>query len=113
MLQAGRKVDSIVSGVRNQTHILETTLSQKIRPQLVELSDIFEIPISNQTARSQLLLSLDVVQGNVTVAINAAGDIRRPLMGVTMTQFLAVSWLKFVAELLFFTYIFRVTFPER
>lgn len=91
VLQAGRKVDSIVSGVRNQTTILETTLSQKIRPQLVELADIFDNPISNQTALSQLLNSLRIVQGNVTVATNAAGDIRRPLMGVTMTGFLGVS----------------------
>lgn len=91
VLQAGHKVDSIVSGVRNQTHILETTLSQKIRPQLVELADIFDSPIKNQTALSQLLVSLNVVQGNVTLANNAAGDIRRPLMGVRMTAFLAVS----------------------
>lgn len=91
VLQAGRKVDTIVSGVRNQTTILESTLSQKIRPQLSELADIFDNPISNQTALSQLLVSLSIVQGNVTVATNAAGDIRRPLMGVTMTVFLGVS----------------------
>lgn len=92
VLQAGRKVDSIVSGVRNQTTILESTLSHKIRPQLIELADIFDNPISNQTALSQLLVSLNIVQGNVTVATNAAGDIRRPLMGVTMTHFLSVSY---------------------
>lgn len=91
VLQAGRKVDTIVSGIRNQTNQLESTLSQKIRPQLIELSDITDLPTSNQTALSQLLTALDIVQGNVTVATNAAGDIRRPLMGVTMGGFLAVS----------------------
>lgn len=92
VLTAGRKVDNIVSSVRNQTNILENTLSQKIRPQLVELADIFDQPASNQTALSQLLISLNIVQGNVTVATNAAGDIRRPLMGVTMSAFLNVSF---------------------
>lgn len=90
VLTAGRKVDNIISSVRNQTHILENTLAQKIRPQLVELADIFDQPASNQTALSQLIMSLNVVQGNVTVATNAAGDIRRPLMRVTMTSFLSV-----------------------
>ncbi|XP_059617220.1 protein tweety [Phlebotomus argentipes] len=88
VLTAGRKVDSIVSSVRNQTHILENTLAMKIRPQLVELADIFDQPASNQTALSQLILALNVVQGNVTIAINAAGDIRRPLMGIVMSHFL-------------------------
>lgn len=91
VLTAGRKVDNIVSSVRNQTNILENTLSQKIRPQLVELADIFDQPTSNQTALSQLLISLNTVQGNVTIATNAAGDIRRPLTGITMSSFLTVS----------------------
>lgn len=91
VLTAGRKVDNIISSVRNQTNILENTLSQRIRPQLVELADIFDQPASNQTALSLLIISLNVVQGNVTVATNAAGDIRRPLMGITMSSFLAVS----------------------
>lgn len=92
MLTAGRKVDNIVQSVRNQTNILENTLAQKIRPQLVELADIFDYPASNQTALSMLIIALNVVQSNVTVAINAAGDIRRPLMGVTMSAFLNVSF---------------------
>lgn len=92
VLQAGRNVDNIVSGVREQTTALENTLTQKIRPQLVELADIFDQPASNQTALSQLLVALNLVQSNVTMAMNMAGDIRRPLMGVTLTRFLAVSF---------------------
>lgn len=91
VLTAGRKVDNIISSVRNQTNTLENTLSQRIRPQLVELADIFDQPASNQTALSLLIISLNSVQGNVTVATNAAGDIRRPLMGITMSSFLTVS----------------------
>lgn len=94
VLQAGRKVDNIISSVRNQTQILENTLANKIRPQLVELADIFDQPASNQTALSQLILSLNIVQGNVTTAKNAAADIRRPLMQVTITSFLSVSHKK-------------------
>lgn len=91
VLTAGRKVDNIISMVRNQTHKLESTLSNNIQPQLAELRDIFDGPASNQTALSQLILSLTNVQENVTAATNAAGDIRRPLMQVTMTSFLAVN----------------------
>lgn len=91
VLTAGRKVDNIISMVRNQTHKLENTLSNNIQPQLAELRDIFDGPASNQTALSQLILSLTNVQENVTAATSAAADIRKPLMQVTMTSFLAVN----------------------
>ncbi|XP_067636910.1 protein tweety [Eurosta solidaginis] len=89
VLTAGRKVDNLVTTIRNQTHILENTLKNRIRPQLVELADIFDQPVSNQTALSILFVSLNIVQGNVTLATNAAGDIRRPLLGISMTHFLS------------------------
>lgn len=90
VLTAGRKVDNIISMVRNHTHRLENTLAYNIQPQLAELRDIFDGPASNQTALSQLILSLTNVQDNVTQATNAASDIRRPLVEVTMTSILAV-----------------------
>lgn len=91
LLTAGRKVDNLVSSVRNQTNALEHTLTQKIRPQLTELADIFDEPVSNQTALSMLITSLDMVQKNITIATNAAGDIRRPLMGISLNHILNVS----------------------
>ena len=96
-------MDNIISSVRNSTQILESTLANKIRPQLVELADIFDQPASNQTALSQLILSLNIVQGNVTTAKNAATDIRRPLMQVTITSFLSVRfYLDFIRVRIFF-----------
>ncbi|XP_037921875.1 protein tweety [Hermetia illucens] len=89
VLTSGRKVDNLVITVRNQTNMLESILTTKIRPQLVELADIFDQPVSNQTALSLLIVALNVVQGNVTLATNAAGDIRRPLMGISMSAFLS------------------------
>lgn len=80
-----------MSSVRNQTNALEHTLTQKIRPQLTELADIFDEPVSNQTALSMLISSLDMVQKNITIATNAAGDIRRPLMGISLNHILNVS----------------------
>lgn len=91
VLTAGRKVDTLVTTIRNQTHVLENTLKNRIRPQLVELADIFDQPVSNQSALSVLFVSLNIVQGNVTLATNAASDIRRPLTSVTMTKFLSVN----------------------
>lgn len=67
------------------------TLSTKIRPQLIELEDIFDQPTLNQTALKMLILALNAVQGNVSIANNAAGDIRRPLMGIHMAGVLNVS----------------------
>lgn len=67
------------------------TLSTKIRPQLIELEDIFDQPTLNQTALKMLILALNAVQKNVTIANNAAGDIRRPLLNINMAGFLNVS----------------------
>ncbi|XP_039447128.1 protein tweety isoform X1 [Culex pipiens pallens] len=89
VLQAGRKVDNVVSSVRNQTYILENTLTMKIQQQLTELEDIFDSKTNNQTALSQLQQALAVTKGNVTIAKNAANDIRRPLSGLVITDFLA------------------------
>lgn len=91
VLTAGRKVDNLVSSVRNQTNALEHTLTQKIRPQLTELDDIFDEPVSNQTALAMLIGSLEMVKKNITIATNAAGDIRRPLMGISLNHILNVS----------------------
>ncbi|XP_053684164.1 protein tweety [Sabethes cyaneus] len=89
VLQAGRKVDNVVSSVRNQTFILENTLTMKIQQQLTELEDIFDAKANNQTALAQLQMALAITKGNVTIAKNAANDIRRPLVGLTITDFLS------------------------
>ncbi|XP_035777527.1 protein tweety-like isoform X2 [Anopheles albimanus] len=88
VLQAGRKVDEVVSSVRNKTFILENTLTMKIQQQLTELEDIFDQKASNQTALAQLQQALLTAKGNITIAKNAANDIRRPLVGLTITDFL-------------------------
>uniref|UniRef100_A0A182QAJ0 Protein tweety homolog n=1 Tax=Anopheles farauti TaxID=69004 RepID=A0A182QAJ0_9DIPT len=88
VLQAGRKVDGVVSSVRNQTFILENTLTMKIQQQLSELEDIFDQKTNNQTALTQLQQALLTAKGNITIAKNAANDIRRPLVGLTITDFL-------------------------
>uniref|UniRef100_A0A182N0N7 Protein tweety homolog n=1 Tax=Anopheles dirus TaxID=7168 RepID=A0A182N0N7_9DIPT len=88
VLQAGRKVDGVVSSVRNQTFILENTLTMKIQQQLTELEDIFDQKTNNQTALTQLQQALLTAKGNITIAKNAANDIRRPLVGLTITDFL-------------------------
>lgn len=93
VLQAGRKVDGVVSSVRNQTFILENTLTMKIQQQLTELEDIFDQKTNNQTALAQLQQALLTAKGNITIAKNAANDIRRPLVGLTITDFLTVSCL--------------------
>uniref|UniRef100_A0A182PUB1 Protein tweety homolog n=1 Tax=Anopheles epiroticus TaxID=199890 RepID=A0A182PUB1_9DIPT len=88
VLQAGRKVDGVVSSVRNQTYIIENTLTMKIQQQLTELEDIFDQKTNNQTALAQLQQALLTAKGNITIAKNAANDIRRPLVGLTITDFL-------------------------
>lgn len=112
VLTAGRKVDNLVSSVRNQTNALEHTLTQKIRPQLNELRDIFDEPVSNQTALSMLMNSLEMVSKNITIATNAAGDIRRPLMGISLSHVLNVSFPFFGVQTLMVEFSLLIFFYE-
>lgn len=92
VLKAGRKVDGLVSAVRNQTNSLENTLTAKIKVQLTELEDIFDSPVSNQSALSSLITSLEVVKGNISIASAAVSDIRRPIQGIYMGGYLTVKF---------------------
>lgn len=57
----------------------------------MELADIFDQPVENQTALSMLFLSLHMTQTNVTTATSAIREIRRPLIAVNFTDFLEVA----------------------
>lgn len=88
------KINSSINNVHNKTDILEKILKNRIRPQLVELADIFDQPVENQTALSMLFLSLHMTQANVTTATSAIHEIRRPLTAVNFTDFLEVSQIQ-------------------
>lgn len=77
-----------------QTNTLENTLVTKIKRQLYDLKDIFDEGVHNQTALAILLSAVDIVDTNVSLTINAVSDIRRPLMGITMSNFLNVTFYK-------------------
>lgn len=60
----------------------------RIKPRLSDLKDLSDEGVVNQTAVARFLHFLDIVDTNITVAINAVGDIRRPLMGISISNFL-------------------------
>lgn len=94
-LLAGQHIDNIISSVRSQTQNFEYSLVNQIRPQLVELANIFDRPDSNGTDTSNLLKLLRMVEGNISFAESAVADIRKPLMQVTIAPFLSVREIGF------------------
>lgn len=88
VLTAGRNVDNIVASVRNHTDNLERILQTKVQKELGDLRDSFGMPVANQTAISQLITALDIVESNVSITINAVDGIRHPLNRISMASFL-------------------------
>lgn len=74
-----------------QTSQLESTLTSRVRPQLLELEDIFDGPVRDISAGAALQAALRIVQGNTSVAAGAAGDMRRPLGGISLAATLNVG----------------------
>ncbi|XP_026472309.1 protein tweety-like [Ctenocephalides felis] len=91
VLSSGRQVDALVTSVWNQTSQLESTLTSRVRPQLLELEDIFDGPVRDISAGAALQAALRIVQGNTSVAAGAAGDMRRPLGGISLAATLNVG----------------------
>ena len=67
-----------------KTGTIESTLQLKVKPLLAELSDIFDDPVANQTARAMLLVGLNAVVGNTSSALASSLDISRPLQGINL-----------------------------
>lgn len=97
-LTSARMLNNVVANVRNQTKTISTSLSEAVRPQLDELSDIFDNPVANQTALALLLLSLQSVRQNNSAAVRAAADIQRPLAHLDMQRTIDVSHRKITSK---------------
>ena len=67
-----------------QTSTIESSLNLKVKPLLTELSDVFDEPVTNQTARRVLISVLEAMTLNTTAALNSLHDIARPLKPVTL-----------------------------
>ncbi|XP_077288942.1 tweety [Arctopsyche grandis] len=102
-LDAARSINNIVGAIRNQTNSIELALTQKVKPQLTDLSDIFDSPVTNQTALGVLLNTLSAVRNNTTMAVSAAADIKRPLAGINMDQSLERcrrwEWIRWIGAI--------------
>lgn len=59
---------------------------------MTQLSDVFDEPVTNQTARGVLLGVLDAMTSNTTLALNSLQDIARPLKPVSLSP--AISTLQ-------------------
>ncbi|XP_073975241.1 tweety isoform X2 [Rhodnius prolixus] len=92
LLTAGRAIDDMISSVKNQTSTIDSTLKLKVEYLLTQLSDVFDEPVTNQTARGVLLGVLDAMTSNTTLALNSLQDIARPLKPVSLSP--AISTLQ-------------------
>uniref|UniRef100_A0A1B6E9B8 Protein tweety homolog n=1 Tax=Clastoptera arizonana TaxID=38151 RepID=A0A1B6E9B8_9HEMI len=93
LLSAARSIDDIIGNVKNQTGAIESTLKLKVQPYLTNLGDMFDNPVTNQTARAMLLAALNAMTANTTASLTSLQDIMRPLKDVTLTKTIATIHL--------------------
>ncbi|KOX78314.1 Protein tweety [Melipona quadrifasciata] len=84
LVAAAKNVDGILTGVRNQTDTIETTLKKKVQLQLTALGDDFDAPVSNKTMLGLLLAALQSMKQNTNIAVNRSFEIRKPLSGISL-----------------------------
>ncbi|CAL1686173.1 unnamed protein product [Lasius platythorax] len=84
LVAAAKNVDGILMGVRNQTDTIEMTLKKKVQPQLTALGDEFDAPVSNKTMLGWLLVALNGMKQNTSIAVNRSFEIRKPLSGISL-----------------------------
>ncbi|RLU26343.1 hypothetical protein DMN91_000137 [Ooceraea biroi] len=84
LVAAAKNVDGILMGVRNQTDTIEVTLKKKVEPQLTALRDAFDAPASNKTMLGWLLVALNNMKDNTSIAANRSFEIRKPLNGISL-----------------------------
>ncbi|XP_011881007.1 PREDICTED: protein tweety isoform X2 [Vollenhovia emeryi] len=84
LVAAAKNVDGILTGVRNQTDTIEATLRKKVQPQLTALGDEFDAPVSNKTMLGWLLVALNGMKQNTSIAVNRSFEIRKPLSGISL-----------------------------
>lgn len=67
-----------------KTNTIETTLKEKVQPQLTALGDDFDAPVSNKTMLGLLLAALQSVKHSTNIAVNRSFEIRKPLSGISL-----------------------------
>lgn len=55
-----------------------------MQPQLIALGDEFDAPVSNKTMLSMLLVALNGMKQNTSIAVNRSFEIRKPLSGISL-----------------------------
>ncbi|XP_076286513.1 tweety isoform X1 [Lasioglossum baleicum] len=91
LVAAAKNVDGIIMGVRNQTDTIEATLKKKIEPELISLGDEFDGPASNRTMLNLLLIALDNMKQNTSIAVNRSYEIRKPLSGISLAGAIGIG----------------------
>lgn len=67
-----------------QTDTIEATLKKKVQPQLTALGDEFDAPVGNKTVLGWLLVALNGMKQNTSIAVNRSFEIRKPLSGISL-----------------------------
>lgn len=91
LLAQGRQVEALLTAVKNHTLAIQVALVDRVSKQLTELRDIFEGPISNQTAAMTLIKKVDNISSIIDGAAQATRDIRQFLGAVTLAPTLTMG----------------------
>lgn len=67
-----------------KTDTIENTLKKKVEPQLTALRDEFDDPVSNKTMIELLLVALQSMKQNTSIAVNKSIEMRKPLTGISL-----------------------------
>lgn len=91
LLAQGRQVEALITAVKNHTQAIQVALIDRVAKQLTDLRDVFEGPISNQTAAQTLIRKVDNISTINDVAVQATRDIREFIGHVTLTPALTMG----------------------
>nr|KAF7431686.1 hypothetical protein H0235_004610 [Vespula pensylvanica] len=69
---------------REKPDTIEATLQEKVQRQLTALGDEFDAPVSNKTMLGLLLVALNSMKQNTSIAVNRSFEIRKPLSGISL-----------------------------
>ncbi|XP_049775887.1 protein tweety isoform X1 [Schistocerca cancellata] len=89
-VEATANIDDLISSVKNRTAAIENLLETKVEPLLTELSDVFDGPVANQTARALLLSTMAYINGNSSTALANMQEISRPLHGISLSPVVSI-----------------------
>lgn len=91
LLAQGRQVEALLTAVKNHTAAIQVALTDSVSKELTALRDVFESPITNQTAAQNLIRRVDNITTTNQIATSATEGIKKFVEGITIAPALTVG----------------------